>query len=183
MNLVITLLLIGFLFFTPLSIERAIAFIEKVTFIWVVSNQNIQHHNDTKLIENFEMYKSEFEQLRRMISEDKDLERVDDTWVSPKNLEAIRISEERVAKYRNIFRKIGIPRGIAAYDLSRRSILFISSTQGLSVSGSAKGYAWLAEKPSNLHEDLDSQFSRMGRHEDAAYRHIEGNWYLYVEKN
>ncbi len=104
------------------------------------------HPSDQFLLVNFKKHEQDFEKLIAMIRKDKKLQRVDDTWTNPSNPQSIGVSQERIQEYRVFFSKLSIPRGFYAFHAPER-FTFFASTQGLSVSGSAKGYAYLEEKP------------------------------------
>ena len=138
-----------------------------------------EHSTDEQMISNFQEHRSEFEQLLEMIRSDKGLLRVDDTWTLPEDPQTIGVSRDRINEYRNMFYRVGVPRGFSAPE-SRESIELIATTKGLSVTGSAKGYAWLASRPVVVVDDLDTYWSKDGK-SFRAFRHIEGNWYLWFD--
>jgi hypothetical protein len=144
---------------------------------------DIDHKSDTEMIENFHKNRADFETLLGMIQEDerkigKELFRIDNNWTAPKDLGKFGISKERVDKYREIFQQLDIQRGFYAYG-EGKSCHFVSSAQGLGVSGSSKGYWWTEEPPGSLIEgDLDKYHRETEKPNDFVFRHIEGNWYL-----
>jgi len=135
------------------------------------------HQPDRQMIANFQTHKTEFEYLRQMVTEDKWLTRVDDDWTEPRDPQTIGILPDRIAKYRRIFHQLGIPRGISA-TAGRDRIEFIASSQGWVASGSSKSYVYLAKRPDEVLDDLDS-LSSLQKPFGIGYKHIEGNWYLY----
>jgi len=138
-----------------------------------------KHATDEYMIANFKAHQSEFDQLLQMILSDKGLLRVDNDWTLPANPEAVGVSQERISGYRKIFHRVGVPRGFSARE-SRDEIDFIATTKGLSVTGSAKGYTWLSKRPELVIDNLDKYWSTDGK-SFTAYRHIEGNWYLWFD--
>lgn len=141
-----------------------------------------RHLPDADLIRRFHEQRNDFELLLSMVQHDKGLQRVDDTWTSPERPSEIGVSADRIAEYRRLFARLGVPRGFDAFQASKR-IIFLVSTQGLSVTGTAKGYAYLVappESPELLLPSLDD--CTQGRRESfTAYRHIQGGWYLYFD--
>src|ERR1700752_201083 len=127
------------------------------------------HPTDDALLRNFTNREADFERLLTMIRADKKLERVDDTWTRPEDPSTIGVPPERIRSYRRLFSTLGIPRGFCAFHNPER-FTFLASTRGLSVSGSAKGYACLAERPNLVVTNLDTYWSADGR-SFAAYRH------------
>ena len=89
------------------------------------------------------------------------------------------MSQERIQDYRRLFAKLGIPRGFYAFH-DPEEFIFTANTRGLSISGSAKGYAYLQKKPRLVVADLDSYWSEDGK-SFTAYQHIKGKWYLYFD--
>lgn len=137
------------------------------------------HPGDQTLLDNFLKHEQDFEKLIAMIRVDKQLQRVDDNWTNPGDPESIGVSQERIREYRSMFSRLSIPRGFYAFHDPER-FTFIASTQGLSVSGSAKGYAYLAEPPDLVVKNLESYWSADDK-SFTAYQHIKGNWYLYFD--
>jgi len=150
--------------------------------------------SDAEMLRNFQQHRAEFEQLREMVSTDAGLQRVDQDWTRPDNPAAIGISAERIAEYRRIFHKLGIPRGFQAYG-DRSEIKFIAHAEGLAVAGHAKNYVWSASEPDELVDSIDQfRVDEMKQYRDYlekksetfqkhwnVYRRIEGNWYLNWE--
>jgi hypothetical protein len=147
---------------------------------------DIPHKSDSVMIENFRNNKVGFEKLLLMVQEDEKkvgdkFFRIDDDWFEPKNLNELVIGAERVEEYRKIFKQLDVQRGFYAYGKGDFYI-FVSSSQGLSVSGSSKSYVWSKETPKILVEcDLDTYNKEHKPPKSTIYRHIEGNWYLVRE--
>ena len=138
------------------------------------------HQTDKKLIDNFTAHESEFEKLVLMLRTDKKLSRIDDTWTSPEDTASVGVTRERVAEYRAIFGRLGIPRGfVASHD--PENFKFISSTAGIGVSGSIKGYCYRESIPDRILPDL-SGYDAAKYRPFTAYRHIKGKWYLYYNE-
>ena len=138
-----------------------------------------EHPKDDTLILNFKRNEVDFEHLLTMLREDKKLERVDDTWTKPDDPATIGVTKEQIKSYRALFSRLGIPRGFYAFHDPERFTL-LASAYGLSVSGSAKGYAYLVQKPDLVVGNLDEYWPADGK-SFTAYRHIKGNWYLYFD--
>ena len=138
-----------------------------------------QHPSDETLLQNFNVHEKEFDELLTMLRADKKLERVDVGWTRPDNPASIGVAPERIKSYRELFKKLDIPRGFYAYHAPER-FSFIASASGLSIGGSGKGYAYLEDQPELVVASLDNYRSPTGR-SFTAYRHIKGNWYLYYD--
>jgi len=135
-----------------------------------------EHLPDEVLIQNFHDHRTAFEQLRIMLERDDDIFRIDEDWTDPPE-----ISQEKVGEYRRLFDVVGTRRGF----YNRRNPLrieLIASARGWVTSGSTKGYVFLEEPPETLDPSLDRFHTGNGANDRAAYRHIEGNWYLFFER-
>ena len=138
-----------------------------------------KHPSDQSLLENFQTHKAEFDQLLQMFLADRGLGRVAYNFTRPENPEDVGVTRERLKAYRALFDDLGISAGIEGYD--EKDIVWLhASTYGLSVTGSSKGYAYLKERPELVVESLDAYRSQDGK-SFTAFRHIEGNWYLYFD--
>ena len=146
----------------------------------VCACEDIPQKSDQEMMNNFRDRRSEFEALLSMVRMDQakiggGLFRIDDDWTEPKDLAAFGIDNERVEKYRSIFREIGIPRGFYAYPGGM--CFFVASAQGIAPSGKSKGYAWSSKTPDPLIDgDLDEY--RKNNFDYLAFRSIEDYWYL-----
>lgn len=138
-----------------------------------------EHPKDAELLENFQTHKAGFNQLLQMFFADKGLGRVAYDFTRPEDLRTVGVSSERLSEYKKLFRKLDLSAGIEGYN-EKDYIWFHASTQGLSVTGSGKGYAYLKERPPLVVDDLDTYWSKDGR-SFTAFRHIEDNWYLYFD--
>jgi hypothetical protein len=137
------------------------------------------HAKDQEMLDNFARHEKGFEELVAMLRQDRKLVRMDSDWTDPADPSAAAVSTERIAEYRRRFKELGIPRGLrASHD--PESFTFIASAVGLGISGSGKGYAYLASPPDLIVKDLDACKSADGR-SFFAYRSIKGNWYLFLD--
>lgn len=148
------------------------------------------HLKDEKLIENFQSHKAEFNQLLQMFLADKKFGRVASDFTRPASVagkcespnsrtETEAGEEQKLAEYRRLFSVLGLSAGIEGY-CEKATVFFYASTQGLSVSGSTKGYAYLSKAPEKSVDNLDN-YRSADNQSFTAFRHIEGNWYLYFD--
>ncbi len=139
------------------------------------------HPSDGVLLENFARNEEGFERLVAMLREDRELSRVANNWTDPTDPSTIGVTPERIKTYRKLFEKVCIPEG-SSYGRDPRDgseeFEFISSTYGLMVGGSWKGYVHLQKPPDPIVMDLDTYQPPEGSF--TAYRHIKGNWYLVL---
>jgi hypothetical protein len=138
-----------------------------------------KHPSDQSLLTNFQNHRTEFDQLLQTFLADKGLGRVAYDFTRPENPQTIGISPDRLQQYRKLFGRLGLSEGIEGYD-EKDLVWFHASAQGLSVTGSGKGYAYLTKPPPLVVDSLDNYWSKDGK-SFTAFRHIEGNWYLYLE--
>lgn len=132
------------------------------------------HRPDAEMISNFNEHRQEFELIRTMAETDKEVSRIDENWTDPENLDP-----NKIAEYRRLFAVIGTPRGISKY---QERVELIASSLGWVASGSAKGYTYATNKPTNGYfaDSLDDPEVLTSQ---ARYiKHIDGNWYLFFER-
>jgi len=153
-----------------------------VFFILFLSNCSSSpfqpHLPDAQLIANFQAHKVEFERLRQMVIEDKELTMVNYHWPDPDDPKPSECSQERAAEYRKLFSQLNLPWGISAPS-DRDWIKFGASAQGgRSAHASTKGYLYTSKRPENLVDSLDN-ISLQEVPIGVWNRHIEGNWYIH----
>jgi hypothetical protein len=133
---------------------------------------------DDVLIQNFSKHKSDFEILLSMFQSDKEIERIAVDFIYPCKAN---ISQERIDKYRDLFKTLGITQ-IEGYG-DKRIIFFHVYASGICVTGTSKGYAYTIHPPDLIVNDLDKYYIKSRKSSTfvtyIAYRHITGNWYLY----
>jgi hypothetical protein len=179
-NLKKTIIGLGAALFICIAVAAIGMLASSALVAWIFTSGDIPHKSDEQLIANFKTHEAEFNQLREMILADNRLLRVDEDWTKPEDPKTIGIPDERIATYRKIFRKLDIPRGFYFYPESGE-VKFISSAQGLAVSGSSKSYVWLKEPPSTLVDSIDTYPIKAGA-TYPVYRHVTGNWYLEYDR-
>lgn len=146
-----------------------------------------EHPKDEILIENFNVHRGEFEELLQMFKADRSLGRVGDgftrtasffekcTGPNAWNGKEIEVTKERLATYEQLFIKLGLSGGIEGY-CEKDQVFFRASSKGLYMSGSSKGYAYLVNPPKLIVDSLNTYRSP---DEVTAFKHIDGNWYLF----
>jgi hypothetical protein len=145
-----------------------------------------RHPPDAQLIARFHRERASFETLKDMFLAEKTLGRIAPTFTRPVDFFSAHalppettVSVQRLAEYRILFQRLGLESGIEGYD-AKEEIFFHASSSGLSISGSSKGYAYLAHAPPLVVPDLDRYWSSDGQ-SFTAFRHIDGRWYLYFD--
>jgi hypothetical protein len=145
-----------------------------------------EHPTDDQLIARFKRERASFERLRDMFVADRTLGRVAPDFTRPVNFFSggplpsdPPVTSQRLAEYHGLFEHLGLESGVEGYD-DKEEIFFHASSMGLAVSGSSKGYAYLASRPALMTNSLDDYWSPDGT-SFTAFRPIEGRWYLYFD--
>jgi hypothetical protein len=86
------------------------------------------------------------------------------------------LSGERWNSYRRLLRDLGLANGVLILEtnLIKRQILFRVSNPGGPSDTEEKGIVYAQDVPAPILDSLDSWHDAA-----AAYRHLEGNWYIY----
>jgi hypothetical protein len=135
------------------------------------------HSSDADLVRNLQDHRSQFDRLVALFQTAGGLQYVDTRtayWRGPGVPHTKAERQRRVSECRRLLRELGLSNGI-----ERRfgATWITTSTVGLAVSGSAKGYVYADRPPGELVKGLDNYHS----HEVGGdvFRHVEGKWYLY----
>lgn len=136
--------------------------------------------SDAVLIENLRQKRALFEALVTMIREDRALKRVDVDWTDPADPATIGVSAERIARYRQLCREAGVPRGFYQFETS---IVFVAHADGMVVHGSSKSYVWGTSKyePDVIDGDLEAEAT--GQRKFYARRRIDPDWSIELMIN
>lgn len=133
--------------------------------------------SDRDLIANFQHHRAAFSELITMARADKGLTSVGDGWTNPNDLLAGGVLQSHVDQYRRLFKVAGLQScSMGDHQDVDLGVWGIGSALD---SDTLKGYAYLAKPPANVLNILDDCQPDDRRSGFEAYRHIEGNWYLY----
>ena len=139
------------------------------------------------MIAKFHQRKAEFEQIRLMLKQDKNVQTIGGDWVTakygdkngkqPEGVELhelpLNISQNRIALYRSRLRKLGFSRVDSSYkgpvQLEEFGGGFTDTSWGI-------GYMWSAKPLTPL---VKSAYSERPDKDHWHFSHIEGNWYMY----
>lgn len=136
--------------------------------------------SDQELIANFQRHQPAFDQLLLMAQADKGLSSVSDGWTVPDDLATAGVSQGRVDRYHELFKVTGLQSCIT--DERHRDVSLCAWGIGSALdSDTLKGYAYLAKPPANVLNILDDCQPDDHRFSVEAYRHIQGDWYLFYE--
>ena len=138
--------------------------------------------SENALRKDFQEHRSALEAIVQLSNMDSKVVRIApaftrlaDDWSWPRSKNKWGLTENRWNRYRQLFKKAGIEDGISRED---GSIFFLAEGCGLSISGRSSGYVYSEEKPSPLVKHLSDLRSK-----GTAYVHLEGNWYLFYERD
>jgi hypothetical protein len=114
-----------------------------------------------------------------MFLSDEGLTRVDFDFTRPNNAQSVGITDQRLNQYRRMFRNLNLAGGVGADWQAgkevKETVWFSASAPGPGKS-SQKHYLYMNKVPELTIDNLDDPQSKQ-----RPYRHIEGNWYLYLE--
>lgn len=142
-----------------------------------------KHQSDEKFIANYFKFKDEFEELEKLIISENDITSIDPDTSSCRISYQKEISSAdsiSCAKYIQLFQTLGLDWVYSFQSADEKQFWFEVSTRGLTAGGSTKGYYYSAQGlPSYKHVLTENTDKARGGY---AFHHIEGNWYIYLEK-
>lgn len=138
--------------------------------------------SEKALSRKFHSHRSSVEKILAMASEDDHVTRIapEFTWLEddvswPRSGSKLGFSEEKWEEYRRLFKEAAVPDGIVRRD---SAVYFLVETCGIVGSGRTNGYVYSETLPSPILESL-----RELREEGTGYVPLEGNWYLFAERD
>jgi hypothetical protein len=150
-----------------------------IAVAWI-AKEAVAPPSDAAMLRHFERHAATLDKLVEMVSADKGLDRVDQTWTMPADTKSIGVSSERLADYRRLLRDAGTPRGFQISQ-GHDGIDFFFWLRGSAISDDTdKGFAYRTTRPTNTLQSLDN-IQVNSRDALIAYRYIRGNWYLYYQ--
>ena len=129
--------------------------------------------SDKKMINHYSRNKTIFEALSDEVKSSNTLSRVKLNYVSYRDSRGIVFSTSVLPKVQITMKRLGIE----DIDIYRNGDIFFEDRYNSSLNAS-KGFAVLTEPPRSLVNNL-SKVPEGGDY--TYYRHIEGDWYLYLE--
>ena len=139
---------------------------------------------DESLINNFHENEEKFEELVRMILEDKGLVAVS-YYLEPENPTSIGVSKKRIREYRSKMSKLKIRDGFNAFTRSENGdsipdeIAFYVWSASAEGGGCTGGYAYRKDKPESLVNQINDCSPPKGHFLTMDYKRIKENWYLF----
>lgn len=161
--------------------------------VLVVSQVACTHPDDERLLAGFEAHEAEFDTLVAMFEADKGLGRVGEDFTRPRDPGLVGVSTQRIEEYRALCSVVGATGCIEGYDdtyfraaglsggrssPTKDPMMIHVSSQGLSISGSSKGYLYSSHPEDEIVASLDNLAPTLS---GRWLRHIRSNWYLYYE--
>jgi hypothetical protein len=132
------------------------------------------HPSDDEMITSFKDHRAEYEELLRLFQEHRKLSSMAASTGTVPNAKKAGVSGAQAASYRELMKQLGVQ----AIERYFGKILFVTSTEGLAVSGSMKGYVFAKQPPSPVVEDSERDaVEPVGEN----YRHIVDGWYIIYE--
>ena len=137
---------------------------------------------DLKMEQMFFANKDSFEVIVKMSEEDSKVIRIDPdfTLVSGEGLSTdtgnVGFSNQRWNEYKNLFKKVGLQKGIVRGEDG--SVAFIAFSKGLAVSGISKGYLYSTVDKGCEKVSLDADDPLEGR--GFVCKRLDANWSLFV---
>lgn len=141
---------------------------------------------DSDLEARFRSNRQAFEQMARMVEEDRHLTRIapnytwlddDISWPRPN----IGLSLERWNLYRRLFKETGATAGILR-PIGSRTTFLIAYSFGLVTGSTDKGYAFCWDPLAPLFPSLDRRPGDLKKGQ-PAFKRLEDNWYIYYESD
>jgi len=153
-------------------------------FVWLVVADPLgssPHPTDGAMLVQFHKQREILDELARMIAEDPELIRLAPDFTRPEDTSAVGVSADRVAAYRRLCAEAGIAHGFSRHG---DAIEFIVHTQGLAISGSAKGFVYAPQADADatvVEGDLDAAAASMQEKDVLLERKIDDNWWLNLD--
>ena len=141
------------------------------------------------MIDKFHAHKTEFEQLRLMVAQDKNVRIITKSWTDAKYKKMpdgvdspqlpLNVSQKRLALYRERMKYLGI--SMLLVDERRNLVRFTQFGGGFLDTSWNIGYAYAPETPKALIKKVlvKSAYNQMPGKEGIHFSRIEGDWYIY----
>lgn len=149
-------------------------------FVLLVPGCNLSPHpSDRVLEEALKSNQTDFDTLVRMLTEDKDIVRIDEKFVFLTDGSNRNVPKERLEVYRNLFAKLRLEKGF--HRDKENALRFIASSRGTPIPSSEKSYVYCSNPRSPVVDSLDYVIQRDRGDQQPVYKKVHGGWYLYYE--
>ena len=140
----------------------------------------VGHPSDQSLEDRFRSNEANFEELLQMLNEDSDVARISNEFAFLNSGADPRLSKERLEKYRELFKVLGLGGGVHRQD--KNTVRFIASTNdNVFLGNSEKLYLHSEIAPAPLVDSLDEFIKTNAGKEVRGFKKLSGNWYLAYE--
>ena len=138
--------------------------------------------SEAEMIAKFHQHKAEFEQIRLMLQQDKNVAAIGSDWVRAEWDEKkdrdfpLNVSEERLRLYRSRLKKLGVSTAVSLRDgrsqFSQFGGGFADTTWGI-------GYFYSEKTPTPL---VKSAYKQRPPRDNRCYSRIESHWYIFQSR-
>jgi hypothetical protein len=136
------------------------------------------HPSDAALTAQLKSHRAELEELVGMAKKDPQLTRLGMDFTPPDDPGKIGVPPERLARYRELFRKAGITYGLHR---AGEAIFFIVHTEGW-FSGKGLLYQEEANPDAEVVADTDAAYGTHETRSNVTFQHqIEGPWWVQLD--
>ena len=141
--------------------------------------------NEAATIANFYAHRAGYDELREMLLADNDLVRVADWGVQTSDSAVPQVPPQgnfpagRYRKYLSLLTEIGAMGAFRTHE-AHPEIGVQVWVSGFAGDTRHVNVCWREDKPTNQVASLD-EFYRTPKPRQSAYRHIEGNWYIWAD--
>jgi hypothetical protein len=134
--------------------------------------------SEAQMIAHFKTHKTEFEQLRSMLQQDKKIFDIGSDWLSSRDgtgdsLTDTGITQQRLNQYRILMDKLNVS-PIGRFSSRENYFRFSVFGGGFTDTTWSIGYVWSDKTPENI---VPSAYNTMPR--NRSHSRIEGKWYIY----
>lgn len=132
--------------------------------------------SEAEMIAKFQRHKAEFEQIRLMLRQDRNIETIGPDWVETEWTGNARlplnVPEGRISLYRARLKGLGFSR----VDRYKGHVQLEEFGGGFTDTSWGIGYVWSSTTPVPL---VKSAYNQMPMRERRHFSRLEGNWYIY----
>lgn len=140
--------------------------------------------SESQMLADFHAHKAEFEQLRAMLAQDKNVKVIGPDWTiaqwssKPNGVGSselpLNVSNARLVHYRALLKQLGTKTVVV--DEEQNRIRLARFGGGFTDTSWGIGYAWCQKPPKAL---VKSAYSQHPGRDKMHFSRIEGDWYLY----
>lgn len=137
--------------------------------------------SDSDVIRAFERNRSSLQEIVEFCAKHPNLTRIAQDFTDPRDFSPAHVSPDELRDVRRKLTVAGFPEGVVIR-FGDYGPKFLFMTGGLVTGGMAKGVLYSPSAPRLLKSSLDDMGWSTYSH-NAGYRHIEGPWYVFFERD